>query len=441
MMKSLRTYSYLVSALVLVMLSCLLGNAMAADVRTVIPGSGSFRALIIEGVIEPGDFDKFIKAIRDNQGLISGVNIFSPGGDFNEAMKIGTAMRALELSSQVPMRDPYGKPFCENDDPLGLKPKDPKNCTCGSACFFIHIGAVHRGGTFLAVHRPYFDKTQFGKLTEAQARKEFESLQNRARDYMQGMGVPKHIQEDVLGTPSDRALILDEKTVKTYFWVDLPYRHEWLEAKCSRLSGDERTILDGYSRKLRSRTGFDAMSDAERSDFSLLVQKQREEIDCKVALEQQSRIAAYEKYFRIKPTDYANHHFTKWAEAPQYLGRSFEDILSEERFEEGKKELGITDLTRPATATAPYVLLSDSALRPRVVTNISLLSSPSPSKEFIQRLTEALDDAWGKPVGGNGSNDQFGNRVLRIWNKNGFKAELKYHPVASDGPFLSLEIE
>ncbi|MGO9375983.1 MAG: hypothetical protein ACLQBD_28355, partial [Syntrophobacteraceae bacterium] len=154
--------------LVLAMLSCLLGSAMAADVRTVISGNGSFRAVIIEGEIEPGDFDKFIKAIRDNQGLISGVNIFSPGGDFNEAMKIGRAMRALELYSQVPMRDPYGKSFCENDDPLVLRPKDPQNCTCGSACFFIHIGAVHRGGTFLAVHRPYFNQTQFGKLTDAQ---------------------------------------------------------------------------------------------------------------------------------------------------------------------------------------------------------------------------------------------------------------------------------
>jgi hypothetical protein len=432
MMTSLKTYCHLASALVLAMLSCLLGNAMAADVRTVISGTGSYRDLIIEGVIEPGDFDKFIKAIRDNQGLIPGVTLFSPGGDFNEAMKIGRAMRALELSSTVPIRDPYGKPSCEIDY---LQLKDPQNCTCGSACFFIHIGAVGRYGTFLAVHRPYFNQTQFGKLTEAQARKEFESLQNRARDYMQEMGVPKHIQEDVLGTPSDHALILDEKTVKTYFLFELPYRHEWLMAKCSRLSDEERVRWDGYLRKLTSGSGH--LSRSEESDYQSLQQKHDEETHCEISLNKQSRIAAYEKYFGVKPTDYANHNFSRWAEAPKYLGRRFEDILDEERFDKKEDKLPdwtFTSLERPATATTPLTQLFESASPPQVVTQIDLYSPPSPSREFIQRLTKTLEDAWGKPIGGNGSTEW-------IWSKARFKAELKYSPVSADGPHFTLEVK
>lgn len=199
-------------------------GAFGADLRPIIHGSGSYRELVIEGIIEPGDFEKFIRIVRDNQGQIVTVYIFSPGGDFYEAMKIGRAMRSLELSSMVPMRDRSGRPTC-GEGGFTPKPNDPANCTCASAGFFIHIGSVHRGGTFLAVHRPYFSQGRFGALTEAEAKKAFDALQNSARDYMQAMGVPRHIQEDILGTPSERALVLDDKTVKTYFWGELPYRH------------------------------------------------------------------------------------------------------------------------------------------------------------------------------------------------------------------------
>ena len=143
------------------------------------------------------------------------------------------------------MRDLSGRPTCD-DEPFS-QPTDKKNCTCASACFFIHIGATHKGGTFLAVHRPYFEKGEFGNLPEAEAKKAFDALQDSARDYMLEMGVPKHIQEDVLGTPSDRALILDEKTIKTYFWGGLPYLDEWKKNKCSRLSNQESKRMRIYS--------------------------------------------------------------------------------------------------------------------------------------------------------------------------------------------------
>lgn len=167
-------------------------------------------------------------------------------------MKIGRAMRALELSSYVPMRDSSGLPTCTNLG-LGVTPTPEKieNCTCASACFFIHIGAIHRGGTYLAVHRPFFEKGDFGDLSQADAKKAFDLLQQSARDYMKEMGVPDHIQEDVLGTPSDKALVLDEKTIKTYFCLEIPYRHEWIRNKCGELTLAESSELESLSAKYR----------------------------------------------------------------------------------------------------------------------------------------------------------------------------------------------
>jgi hypothetical protein len=235
------------NAILFFVLTILSTKIWAANIRPYISGTGTYRAIVIEGKIIEGDFDTFQKIVKDNLGKVNGVWLFSPGGDFYEAMKIGRAMRSLELSSMVPRRDSRGLPECKKIFDNLHPPKNPSNCTCASACFFIHIGAIHRGGTYLAVHRPAFEKGQFGKLSQSDAKRAFDALQNSARKYMEEMGVPLHIQEDVLGTPSDKALLLDEKTIKTYFWLKIPYRHEWILNKCSQLSAAERKRSDKYS--------------------------------------------------------------------------------------------------------------------------------------------------------------------------------------------------
>ena len=219
-------------------------SVFAADIEVITHGAGGYRSMNIEGPIESGDYDKFLALIKENKGTVGTVNLFSSGGEFYEAMKIGQAMRTLELASQVPQLSQSGEAVCSVGG-LGPSPKDAKNCICASACFFIHIGAAHRGGTYLAVHRPYLDPAKFKDLTEAEAQKKFVALQEKAREYMAEMGVPKHIQEDVLGTPSDKILLLDEKTVKTYFWGKAPYLQEWFVAKCGSttdMSRIEKTV-------------------------------------------------------------------------------------------------------------------------------------------------------------------------------------------------------
>ncbi len=413
-------------------------NAFAADMRTIIHGSGSYRQLVIEGPIESGDFDKFIKIIRDNQGQLSTVYIFSSGGDFYEAMKIGRAMRALELVSMVPMRNESGLPSCEglHSEP---KPNDPKNCTCASACFFIHIGGIHRGGTYLAVHRPYFEKGKFGKLTETEAKKAFDALQDSAREYMIAMGVPKHIQEDVLGTPSERALILDEKTVKTYFWLELPYRHEWIMNKCSQLSNEETARHKSYSQRLKGTPSASSgdLSKEEWADLVDLQKKQAEESKCYVLIDKKNRIDAYEKYFHAKPNDYANHNFSKWSSASNYLGKNFDELLNEERFEESKTSFGsrgeMYSLQRSITSSAPKVYLKDSLRKPRVVNLVSLTSTPDISQEFTRRLVKSLEDSWGTCSSGDGFSQW-------QWNEDKFTAKL-IRESSAEGPYLNLSID
>jgi hypothetical protein len=424
----------IVLTLYLLMFAAFSVEANAADIRPFISSSGSYREIVIEGNIEPGDFETFVRIVRENQGEVSSIRIFSPGGDFYEAMKIGRAMRAFELGSIVPMRDSLGRPSC-TDDFSGQKPNDPKNCTCAGAGFFIHIGGVNHAGSFLSVHRPYIENGKFGKLSQADAKKTFELLQDSARDYMQEMGVPKHIQEEVLGTSSDNALILDEKTVKTYFWMGLPYRDEWINSKCFRLSESEKERNKNYSSRL-SKVKYASDSDlskTEWADFDAIMKKRMEAMNCGVAIDKQMRVAAYEKYFGEKPTNFKSHNFTKWSEAPKYLGKYFYELLSEERFEE-EKFGGSSYLNRAATANSPAISLSDSHSKPKIVTWISLVSAPDPSPEFIHRVVNTLESSWGNRSGGNGTNEWF-------WDKKEFSAKLVHHPVSASGPFLSLVVE
>lgn len=408
------------------------GEAAAADIRPYINGTGAYRAVLIEGKIEAGDYETFLKIIQENQAQINGVYLFTPGGDFVEAMKIGRALRALELSSQVPMKDSNGRPVC--DDTFGPKPNDPKYCTCASAGFFIHIGGVHRGGTYLAAHRPYFGKGKFGELSKDDAKKAFDVLQDQARDYMQEMGVPKHIQEDILGTPSDKALLLDEKTVKTHFWMALPYRHEWMKNRCSVLTTLENDQMESYSKRLSvARNASDTtLSQHEWSDFYVLQEKQKQESDCSINVSKRNRVEAYEKFFKIKPNDSAGHNFNKWIDAAGYLGKRYYEILAEEKFDEDTS-MGGTNLLRPATGTAPAIVLGDFG-RPKVVTWVNIISPPNPSLDYIKSVLNVLTKTWGQQSDGDGESTW-------LWSKRNFKAKLKKNPVSGSGAFLSLVIE
>ena len=267
--------------------------ALAADVRVVTNGAGSSRAIVIEGPIAGGDLDEFIRLVKYFQGTVAEVHLFSPGGDFAEAMKIGRAVRALELSSRVPARAASGSPSC---GAIGIKPNDHTNCTCASACFFIHVAGTVRRGDYLAVHRPYFPADAFGRLAQRDAMKAFEVLQRSAAEYMDDMGVPKHVQEDVLGTPSDRTLLLDDRTIRNYFSGDLPYRDEWTRSRCSRLTSGERARL------LTESPAADARPAETQGDLRELQTRRGEELKCVVAVQNESRLAAYEKYFGVRPT-------------------------------------------------------------------------------------------------------------------------------------------
>jgi hypothetical protein len=396
-------------------------------------GSGALRTIAIEGPIEHGDFDKFIRLVKENQGRINGVALFSPGGDFEEAMRIGHALRVLDLESMVPSLNDRGLPLCGTTDILP-KPKDPKNCIAASAAFFIHIGAVERSGLHIVVHRPYFGSKAFGKLPEREAKKAFNALQDVSKAYMDEMGVPKRVQEDVLGTASDQGLVLDEKTVRTYFLGTLPYYHEWIRSRCGQLTDQESQRLEEYTQRIVSNRNPSktALTDEESADLGLLNRKRQEETHCEISASKERRLASYAKYFGAKPDDSSNYNFSRWTDPVRYLGRPFDELLAEERFDE-EKFAGMFMLKRLPTATTPRMQIYDSKQNPRTVKSLSVLSAPNPSVEFKDRLVVTLETAWGKPSSASAN--------TREWATKTFFATLELDFKSGEGSAELLHIE
>lgn len=274
----------------------LMNSAQGADFR--VHGKGPVRVFVLEGEIERGDSKKFTDIVRANHKAVWPiVYLLSPGGDFEESMKLGRIFSALEMQTMVPDLGPTG-PVCKTYDG-DVEPTDPANCTCASACFFAHIGSVQRGGSYLLVHRPYYAKGRFGQLSEAEAKDVFSKLQVSARAYMKEMNVPPQIIEDVLATSSDRALLLDKKTINLYFTGFLPSRHEWLRNKCSALSAHEESRYEQYLERFLTRNGksLDQVFSAEElADFEALA-KNNTEASCVLRVMKEKRSAAYDSYF------------------------------------------------------------------------------------------------------------------------------------------------
>ena len=381
----------------------------AAELR--VNTHGSYRSMDIEGPIEAGDYDRFIHLVKENQAKLSGVQLYSPGGNLYEAMKIGRALRKLEISSQVPMKGKDGLPQC--DDLLGSKPRKPENCTAASAAFFIHIGGVHRGGTYLVVHRPTFEANEFKELSQAEAKVAYDKLLLDAKAYMEEMALPLQIQDLVLNTPSTDAKVLEEATVRTYIWGDLPYREEWQRAKCGKLNAAElqrskaigARILQGYQ-----------LTDEEKGELDRLSPLRDQESKCSIALTEQSRSAAYQQFFGESPSDVVGHKFERWTQAPSYLGKTFESISEEERFEPGSTIASTITLEKKETATAPSVTVMDRPGKKGVVSWIEV-SKEDPDDEFKKKLASFVTDAWGAPA--------IDGTALK-WSAKIFRAKLSY---------------
>jgi hypothetical protein len=195
----------------------LVGSTHAAEISC-LSGLGSSCAMgRLSGEIVKGDYEKVKSLISSTTSTFW---LASPGGDVDEALKIGRLFREYLISTEAPYRDPHG--FLTNCR--------GQNCTCASACAFIWFGGVDRMGT-VGLHRPYIDEPVFRGLPPADASMTYRRMLDNVVVYLNEMEVPRSIIETMATTNSG-----DIRWVN-YFDEGLdrpPSIAEWVDASCGK---------------------------------------------------------------------------------------------------------------------------------------------------------------------------------------------------------------
>lgn len=338
----------------------------AADIRF-FGNSYLGQSLVIEGPIEFGDYQRAEAILRQGRGEIISVFIFSPGGDFVEAMKIGRLLRTLELHTWPPSGFLGEPPKCEKQDTeFGPAPKDPKNCICASAGFFIYIGGIERTAGHLVIHRPRFATSDFGKLSAAEAKKRHDRLQEEAVRYMKEMELPSRLIEEVLAVPSSEGKVLDHDTVTTFLSIESPSRQEWIQNRC-----------DGFN-----------SGKAEAQVNS-----------CKLIARRELRLKAFESYFKTSGATLQQNHIDTWTDFLKYLGKSKKDV---------KKMWGGFDTGRAredkgffSPTTVPGGPVITLTLDKSDIVSMVVLETVIPHERHREAILKAIGEKFGSPTAAN----------------------------------------
>ena len=223
-------------------------TASAADIH-LDPSLAAGMGAVLEGKIEFGDFDKFKKFVFENDKVVE-IYLASPGGNLNEALKIGMLTRVLQLSTVVP-----SKTLTNQARELAVAQHDlrhPKaNYMCGSACFFVFVAGINRksdglGPAILGIHRPSLSDKDKKTLEYDQVAAAADQTRSTVAKYLTIMDAPVRYAAEMFAVPSGRIR-----------WI----RNDEFDAD---LKGFIPELRAKFNAKCATRTDLENRSDQER---------------------------------------------------------------------------------------------------------------------------------------------------------------------------------
>ncbi|MCB0342079.1 MAG: hypothetical protein H6626_13055 [Pseudobdellovibrionaceae bacterium] len=182
----------------------------------------------IEGEIKKGDYQRFLAVVKKAGSSVREIYLYSPGGDAQEAMKIGRLMRKLRYSVNAPAFDVEGKRVCTPP------PDNPENCRCDSSCFLIYVGGAHRNAKLLGIHRIYIDHKFQKGLSGTDSSKFSKAIKADVSSYLKEMSVPTTYTDKLFSVPSTKIEYISQADLARYFIGDIPEFQEWIIAQCEK---------------------------------------------------------------------------------------------------------------------------------------------------------------------------------------------------------------
>jgi hypothetical protein len=196
----------------------------------------------------------------------------TPGGDIEEAMKIGKFARDIlvEIDSYGTIiiapgseeekylnarKDPW-----KDRDYIILPPDDPltekhivRNYSAGIIIFYGAATRAHRDNSdqrlgfykkipVIGIHRPYYVGEYFSNLSSAKAEQAYKILESSVRSYLSEMGAPQALIDRMFNNASNDIELLTAEEFRGYYKSEESFLQEWLIAKCGD-TGHYQNIL------------------------------------------------------------------------------------------------------------------------------------------------------------------------------------------------------
>ena len=233
-----------VTFLVCMILSWISTPSQSAEISCAGSTSGPcfFAPGLLSGQISKGDYEKVVTLLRASVAKATGTQFLtefvlnSPGGDVDEALKIGRLFRKYLITTTAPLHataaSPSQMPYLilrSMISPGNIELcRGREDCECASACALIWFGGVDRGGT-VGMHRPRINDPMFKGLSPVDASNTYRQVLGRIAAYLGEMEVPKPIIETMVATSSDDIRWVDGIDDK----LDRPPSiAEWEDASC-----------------------------------------------------------------------------------------------------------------------------------------------------------------------------------------------------------------
>jgi len=191
----------------------------------------------LTGLIKRGDADALRDIIVRNTPFIVRLRLDSPGGDVQEALKLGWLARQHYLMTEAPLSLNGNVGFFEGTQFLQMP-----TAQCLSACFFVWLGGTYRAGNRVGYHRPYPPDEQMRGLTPVAAAEVYRNLSLTIRTYLSEVEVASHWLTDMLRVESNDMHMLDDSEQQELSG-DVPSMAQWKSARCGGLSKQEQRDL------------------------------------------------------------------------------------------------------------------------------------------------------------------------------------------------------
>jgi hypothetical protein len=207
------------------------------------PKPEACRKARIMGNIENGDYQRYLAFYRLHHPVLTNLQIVSPGGDAEEAMKIGRLVRKYLLTVEAPFYNPHnGTSILSGGDLAGTVCQGP-SCVCASACALIWFGAISRTGR-VGLHRPRIVHPDYTALPVDAASAVYRRVLDEISRYLEEMEVPRPLIDAMVATSSADIRWVDgmDSTLDKQL-EQPPSVVEWLAASCGYNPREEREWL------------------------------------------------------------------------------------------------------------------------------------------------------------------------------------------------------